>query len=279
VRGTTPPASDEDETVRNGQYGDPPMELSTIRERLDERLHTAEYADVDASANGIQVGPSDREVERAACAVDAAVATTRRAAEFDADLLVTHHGVVWGGMDRLTGQHYRRIAPLVENDVALYVSHLPLDGHPELGNAAGLCDLLGVTDREPFGAVGPASVGQSGRLVDPRPAERIAEELRSELDTGDGRVRVLDFGPDVVEEVAVVTGSGTDYLEAAAEDGADLLVTGEAKGKTYHEAREAGIDVVLAGHYATETFGVRRLQDLLGDWGVETTFVDHPTGL
>jgi putative NIF3 family GTP cyclohydrolase 1 type 2 len=79
--------------------------------------------------------------------------------------------------------------------------------------------------------------------------------------------------------VAVVTGSGADYLEAAAEAGADLLVTGEAKGKTYHEAREAGIGVILAGHYATETFGVSRLRELVSEWGVETTFVDHPTGL
>jgi dinuclear metal center YbgI/SA1388 family protein len=255
------------------------MKLSAICERLDERLDTAAYADVDASPNGLQVGPPERRVDRAAFAVDAAVATVEAAAEFGADLLVTHHGIVWGGIDRVTGQHHRRIAPLIEDGIALYVSHLPLDGHRELGNAAGLGDLIGLTDRGPFGAVGPVSVGRRGRLAEPRSIGRIADELRAELDTGDGAVRAFDFGPDRIEDVAIVTGSGADYLEAAAEAGADLLLTGEAKGKTYHEAREAGIGVVIAGHYATETFGVRRLQELVSEWGVETTFVEHPTGL
>ena len=255
------------------------MELETLTERLDERLDTAAYADIDASPNGIQVGPETGEIDHVAVAVDAAQATVEAAVDAGADLLLTHHGIVWGGMERLTGTHYRRMAPLVEHGLSLYVSHLPLDGQQELGNAAGVADLLGLTDREPFGEVGPEYIGQRGRATDAYTADDLQSLLADELDTGGQPVQVLDFGPDEIEDIAVVTGSGVDWIDEAVAAGVDALVTGEGKQKAYHEAREAGITVVLAGHYATETFGVRALADLIEGWGVETAYVDHPTGL
>ncbi|WP_435126079.1 Nif3-like dinuclear metal center hexameric protein [Halobaculum sp. D14] len=255
------------------------MKLSEFSARLDEKLDTAAYADLDASPNGLQVGPDDREIETAAFAVDAAVATVEAAAARGADVLVTHHGLVWGGLDRVTGQEYHRIAPLVVNDVALYVSHLPLDGHQELGNAAGVADVLGLEDREPFGELGPEYVGQRGAAAEPYTAPELAGTLERELDHDGEGVQTLDFGPERIEDVAVVTGSGADWLGEAAAAGVDAVVTGEGKQKLYHEAREAGVTVFLAGHYATETFGVQSLQALADDWGLETVFVDHPTGL
>jgi dinuclear metal center YbgI/SA1388 family protein len=259
------------------------MDLHDVVDRLDEELRTADYADVDASANGLQVGPGGDgvgetiEVERAAFAVDAAVATAEAAVDAGADLLVTHHGIVWGGLDRVTGRPHRRIEPLIRNDVALYVSHLPLDGHPTLGNAAGVADALGLVDAEPFGTLGPETIGLRGRTADPTAAPALASAL-ADATEGDRGVDVLAFGPDRIEDVAVVTGSGTDWLDEAVAAGVDCLVTGEGKGKTYHEAREAGITVLLAGHYATETFGVRRLAGLVDEWGVGTTYLPHPTG-
>ena len=255
------------------------MNVRTLCDRFDERLAPEEYADVDPSANGLQVGPDAADVERVALAVDAAEATIETAIERDADLVVVHHGLSWGGIERVTGRDYRRIAPLVENDLALYAAHLPLDGHQELGNAAGLADSLDLEDREPFGEMGPVHIGQRGRASDPFDREELASLLGSELDTDGRNVQVLDFGPETVEEVAIVTGSGVDWLDEAIEAGADALVTGEGKQQAYHEAREAGINVYLAGHYATETFGVRSLGELAEEWGLETTFVDHPTGL
>ena len=255
------------------------MDISTVCERFDDRLDAGEYADVDPSANGLQVGPEEKTVERVALAVDAAEATIETAIERDADLLVVHHGVSWGDIERVTGRKYRRIAPLVESDLALYAAHLPLDGHGELGNAAGLADLLELTGREPFGEMGPVYIGQRGQASDPFERDELAARLDAELDTGGRDVQVLDFGPDTVEDVAIVTGSGVDWLDEAVAAGADALVTGEGKQQVYHEAREAGINVYLAGHYATETFGVWALGGLAADWGLETTFVDHPTGL
>ena len=256
------------------------MRLSSFTERLDDRLRIDDFTEVDASANGLQVGPPEMGVTHAAFAVDAAAGTIERAVEAGADVLVVHHGVIWGDLERVTGRAYGRIAPLVKNDVALYVSHLPLDSHPELGNAAGIADLLGLAEREPFGYLGgPEPLGQRGRVDDPLSSDDFGRRLEAELDTGGQGVRVLDFGPDAIEEVAVLTGAGADALDEAIEAGADAFVTGEGKGRLYHEAREAGITVFLCGHYATETFGVERLQGLAEDWGLETTFVDCPTGL
>jgi dinuclear metal center YbgI/SA1388 family protein len=252
------------------------MRRQTFVSRLDDRLRTDDYADLDASANGLQVGRAEGTVDRVALAVDAAEATIREAVEGDADCLLVHHGLAWGGFDRLTGLHYDRIEPLVANDVALYVSHLPLDGHQQLGNAAGLADVLGLEDREPFGEYGPEYVGTRGTAEDTYDADDVATLLDGELDT---ETRVLDFGPNEIEDVGIITGSGADWIEAAADAGLDALVTGEGKQKAYHEARDLGMNVFLAGHYATETFGVRALGRLAEEWGIETTYIDYPTGI
>lgn len=256
------------------------MHLSEFRDRLNDRLDHETYAGVDASSNGLQIGNPDAsgEIERAAFAVDGVEATVEAAADADADVLVVHHGMVWGGLDRVTGREYDRFAALVENDVALYVSHLPLDGHDELGNAAGLADFLDCSVTEPFGDYGGVTIGQRAEAETSYTVAELGRRL-SDLDTGAGGVRTIDFGPERIEDVAIVTGSGTDWIREAAEAGVDALVTGEGKQKAYHEAREAGLNVFLAGHYATETFGVRALRELIVEWGVETTYIDHPTGL
>lgn len=255
------------------------MDCDRLCDRLDDRLRTDAYADLDASANGLQIGSGDREIEHVALAVDAAVETIEQAHTARADLLVTHHGISWGGIERITGRQYDQIERALEYGIDLYCSHLPLDGHQELGNAAGIADLLELGQREPFGTLGGEYVGQRGQTPDSVDLSTVCERLRADLDTGAGQIRTLDFGPSAISDVAIVTGSGVDWLGEAAEAGADLLITGEGKQKAYHEARELGINVVLGGHYATETFGVRSLQDLLSEWGLDTTYIDCPTGL
>lgn len=255
------------------------MQLQKLANRFDDRLRIDAFAELDPSANGIQVA-NRGEINRAAFAVDTAVETIDEAAAADADVLVTHHGVIWDGLERVTGQAYERLQRLITHDIALYVAHLPLDAHPELGNAAGVADVLGLEDREGFGAVGPEYIGLQGTLPDgSRGSAALRDTLESALDTGGEPVRSFAFGPDEVQEVGVVTGSGADYVEEAAVAGLDALVTGEGKGHLYHTAKEAGVTVFLGGHYATETFGVQRLQSLADDWGLETSFVSCPTGL
>jgi dinuclear metal center YbgI/SA1388 family protein len=256
------------------------MHLSEFRDRLNELLNHDEYAGADASANGLQIGSveSGDTVEHAAFAVDGVEATFEAAAAADADVLVVHHGIVWGGLDRVTGLEYDRIAALVENDIDLYVSHLPLDGHDELGNAAGLAQFLDCEIVAPFGEAGGVTIGQRVRAETPYTVESLRDQL-SGLDTGGKTVDVLDFGPEEIEDIGIVTGGGADWIREAAETGVDAFITGEGKQKVYHEAREAGVNVFLAGHYATETFGVQALADLVETWDIETTYLDHPTGL
>ena len=166
----------------------------------------------------------------------------------------------------------------MENDLALYAVHLPLDAHRELGNAAGLAGFLDLEVVDGFGREGPATVGVRARAAEPRSVDGLRDRL---TDLPNDGVRVLDFGPEEVTDVAILTGSGTDWLDEAREEGVDALVTGEGKQPAYHEAREAGVNVFLAGHYATETFGVQSLQGVVEGWdeGVETTYIEHPTGL
>ena len=258
------------------------MRLSTFCDRLDDELRTSDYAALDASANGLQVGPREGVVERVAFCTDGVRETIQKAADWGADAMVCHHGVSWGGIERVTERAHDRVAPLIENDVALYVSHLPLDGHQGLGNAAGVADAVGLRDREPFGEMGPVTIGTIGETTEPRSAAAIRETLDGFEGQPEGEpspTRVLDFGPDEIERIAVVTGSGVDWLDEAVSAGADALITGEGKQQVYHDAREAGVTVFLGGHYATETFGVRALRSLTDDWGLETTYVSHPTGL
>ena len=255
------------------------MELSEFCDRLDDRLSHGEYAGVDASPNGLQVGRADdRVLGHVAFAVDGVEATVAAAADAGADLLVVHHGMVWGGLDRVTGREYDRVAALVEADLPLYVSHLPLDGHAELGNAAGLAEFLDCEVTGPFGDCGGVHIGQRARAAEPYTVAGLRDRL-SALNTGGKPVDVLDFGPDRIENVGIVTGGGADWVREAAETGVDAFVTGEGKQKIHHEAREAGLNVFLAGHYATETFGVQALQSVAEGWGLETTYLDHPTGL
>ena len=254
------------------------MDCQTLCERLDTELETDAYADVDASANGLQVESSREQLSHVAVAVDAAVETIERAALEDADFLLTHHGISWGGIDRVTDVAYKRLDALFSHDLPLYVSHLPLDGHQELGNAAQIANLLELEDCEPFGDYGGVPVGQHGRLPESLSVETLAERLAPHLDTGDQPVQTFVFGSELVDDVAIVTGSGVDFLADAA-DTADILITGEGKQHAYHEAKERELNLLLGGHYATETFGVKAVADLLEQWGLETTFIDCPTGL
>jgi dinuclear metal center YbgI/SA1388 family protein len=254
------------------------MELATFADRLDRRLDVAEMDGLDYAVNGLQVGAEDATVSAAAFAVDGVELTFEEAADRGADVLVVHHGILWGGIDRVTGKEYDRLDALLSNDLALYAVHLPLDAHPELGNATQLAEFLGMAVTDGFGREGPATVGVRARTGDPHTVDSLTERLETLENDG---VQVLEFGPDRIEDVGIVTGSGTDWLDEAREKGLDALITGEGKQPAYHEAREAGIHVFLAGHYATETFGVRALQDVVAGWdeGVETKYIEHPTEL
>jgi len=253
------------------------MKLESLLQYLDVYLGIADHPDYPTALNGLQVaGPA--EVRKVVAAVDASEAAIAAAAELGADLLLVHHGLFWDGLKPVTGRRYRKLSALLGNGMALYSAHLPLDGHAEVGNCAVLARAMGVEPTERFGSYKGVMIGWEGTL-----AEGITpEELRRRVSgaVGGSPGHLVGGGPVRIYRVGVVTGGGASFIDEAARAGLDALVTGEGAHHNHFDAMEEGVHLLLAGHYATETFGVRALARHLGErFGLEWDFVDQPTGL
>jgi len=240
---------------------------------LDRYLRIAEIP--DASPNGLQVQGADR-VTRIAYAVDAAVRTIRAAQKERATFLVVHHGLWWGRHVQITGTMHARVAGLIRADMSLYAAHLPLDCHPRVGNNVELARLLGCKVQEAFGEYKGVRVGVIATPTKPVRLAAFATAVETALDAP---ARVFAFGASSVRRVAIVTGAGAMLAEDAARAGCDTLLTGESSHAAMHPAREAGINLVFGGHYATETVGVRALQrHIAKEFGLPGVFISAPTG-
>lgn len=250
------------------------MNLHELVDHLDGYLDTAGVPDYRGSVNGLQVENSGT-VERIAVAVDATQGTIEAAVAAEADLLIVHHGLFWDGRQDVTGRRYRRLRALLEADMAVYASHLPLDVHPEVGNNAVLARALGVEVEGRFGEYKGQPMGYWGRL------EIRREALAARLDQVLGcRVRLIAGGPERVQRVGVITGGAGGEVWSAMEAGLDAFVTGEGAHHNYFDAEEGGVNLYLGGHYATEVWGVRALAEHLQErFGLPWTFIDRPTGL
>ncbi len=253
------------------------MLLKELDQYFRGYLSIDDMAGLDPSMNGIQVGRSDTALRKVAFAVDACMETFERAHDTGAQALVVHHGIFWGAERPLTGHHYRRIHYLMQNDIALYAIHLPLDMHPDLGNNIRMARALSLEKLEPFGEVKGTPIGFQGRL----PAAQTLESIITTLfGASDNIIQALPFGVDEIESIGIVSGGAPGSVHEAARKGLDLFITGDASHTIYHAALEDGINVVFGGHYNTETWGVSALAEQLHtDAGVETVFIDVPTGL
>ena len=248
--------------------------LSAIVRYCDESLHTATVQDYEGAVNGLQV-QNRGTVTRIAAAVDASAATARLAIGAKADLLLVHHGLFWGPSHPWTGKRWELMRLLLENDLAVYSSHLPLDAHPRLGNNARLCAALGLRKLRPF-------FFDHGQFIGFQTRQRISlTDLVSRLRRATGaEPRLVPGGPAICQRIGVVTGGAGSDLKKAASEGVDTFITGEGPHWTYALAEELGVNVLYGGHYATETFGVKALAaELSRKFKIPWTFVDHPTGL
>jgi dinuclear metal center YbgI/SA1388 family protein len=232
------------------------------------------HPDYAGALNGLQV-EGRSEVRHLCAAVDASEAAIEEAIRRKADLLLVHHGIFWEGVKPLTGRRYRRLARLVESGLGLYSVHLPLDSHPEVGNCALLARRLGVDVRGPFGTSQGAPIGWWGEVDAHRDAfRRLIEEAVG------GPVRLIAGGPEQIRTVGVVTGGAGSLLGEAVKAGLDGYVTGEGSHHTFIEAMEDRINLYYAGHYATETFGVKALAEhLAASFGLTWEFIDLPSGM
>lgn len=256
----------------------PLADLSTY---LDNYLKVSDVPDDTNALNGLQV-ENRGAVVRVVAAVDASQATIGRLAKVSGPvLLLVHHGLFWDGSQPMTGRRYRRIRGLLDQDAALYSAHIPLDLHPEVGNNAVFARQLGLIDAEPFGNHKGILIGTAGRAP---AASRTREALRTAigaiLSIEPSSIRVIPGGPEPITRIGVITGGAGSAIGQAKDAGCDTFITGEGAAHTYFDAMELGINVFYAGHYATETVGVRALAEHIGTrFTLPWEFHDHPTGM
>ncbi|MBK04527.1 MAG: Nif3-like dinuclear metal center hexameric protein [Deltaproteobacteria bacterium] len=254
------------------------FDMPTLQELcsyLDDYLQLGMYRDI--SQNGLQVQGAEQ-VDHIALAVDARQETFRQAAEQGAQMLIVHHGIFWGRVELVTGHVYERMRLLIENKLALYAAHLPLDAHMEVGNNVQLAKALGLQELEPWAEYKKQVIGIRGVLPQETPINTLKERLQQELSSVDGTVQHFGKGKENVRTVGIVTGDAANELMSAAKDGVDVLITGEPSHVFVPFADELQTHLLCGGHYATETYGVKALGAHLEDtFGVKTTFLHVPT--
>lgn len=249
-------------------------DLNEIVAHLENLLEPERFRDF--CPNGLQV-PGATQVSTLVTGVSAGAELFERAAELGADAILVHHGLFWRdaplALDRPAA---RRLKLLLERDCSLLAYHLPLDGHPEVGNNALLAAALGCASWDPFPARENPPIGVAGHFEGPGiAAGELARRVREA--TGGREPLAFTDGPELVRSVGIVSGGGSSFLGDAIAEGLDALLTGEPTERVMLQAREARIHFLAAGHYATETFGVRRVGDLLAErFGIDHVFVDVP---
>jgi dinuclear metal center YbgI/SA1388 family protein len=250
------------------------MHLDEVTGYLDELLKIPQIGDYPNACNGLQVENSGG-LSKIGAAVDAGEAVIAEAAAAGVDLLLVHHGLFWGGLAPLTGAAYRKLRMILDADMAVYSAHLPLDAHPLLGNNALLAEALGLEDGEPFFQEFGNPIGWKFEV------EINREVLRDLLEKAvGGPVHLAPGGPVLARKIGIVTGGAGSEVARAAGEGVDTFITGEGPHHSFTLAEELGVNLFYAGHYATETFGVKALaDDLSKKFALPWEFIDHPTGL
>jgi dinuclear metal center YbgI/SA1388 family protein len=261
------------------------QQLAKLTGYLDQYLRIGDIPDETNAVNGLQVENSG-EIGAIVAAVDASQGTIEGVvASLESGrpppLLLVHHGLFWDGNVPITGRRYRRVSALLAHDIPLYAAHIPLDVHPEVGNNAVLAERLGIQVEGwfgsyrgmPMGVWGEAPAGLATR-------EAVALELDRVLHTLKGSATLIPGGPERPSRIGIITGAAGNMIAQARDAGVDTFISGEGPHHTYFDAMEWGLNLIYAGHYATETLGVQALASHLGErFDLNWDFHDHPTGL
>lgn len=250
------------------------VKLKTICSYLEKHLKLATVPDYPNALNGLQL-ENGGEVKKIVAAVDACLPVVRAAVEQKADLLLVHHGMFWQGAQKIQGSQYEKLKLAMDNGLAIYSAHIPLDVHPVSGNNVLLAKAIGLKNLQPF-------FEWKGIQLGLRSATQISRDTLLQRVTAavDSEVHLCPGGPGTVRKVGVITGGAGSEIYAAAAEGIDTFITGEGPHWSYTSAEELGVNLIYAGHYATETFGVKALaKHLAAKYKIKWGFVDHPTGL
>ena len=252
------------------------VKIEKLVESANDWLNLSEIPDYSGAINGLQLENESGKVSKIVSAVDACLPVIQGAIELGADLLVVHHGLFWNGSRPYTGNQFTKLKLAMDNNLAIYSAHIPLDVHPELGNNAQLAAALGWDSTETFFPWKGIQLGLKQKTSINR------DQLVTQVAAATGAKTLLcPGGPETVKTAGLITGGAGSEIFALAETGVDTFITGEGPHWSYTAAEELGMNIIYGGHYATETFGVKALSK---KWceefsGIETEFFDHPTGL
>ena len=250
------------------------ISLHKIVTYLDRYLRIREIGDWENALNGLQIENSGR-ITKIGAAVDASSRALNESAKRGIDLLLVHHGLFWSGSRRITGAFRRQLQLAFENDIALYSAHLPLDLHPQVGNNAQLARSLRLKSTNRFFEEKGQLIGIKANASTSR--SEIIRRLKHSLG---GKITAFPFGPKKTKKIGIITGAGGGEIYRVAEEGIDTFITGEAPHWAAIAAEELKINLLLGGHYATETFGVKALAEHLSRrFKLPWQFIDLPTGL
>lgn len=251
--------------------------------RTDIIVYLDDFLDInsfqhDSSLNGLQVESDIQEISVIAGAVDSGLSIFEEACALNAQMIIVHHGIFWGNTGAISGVIGKQVRYLISHGLSLYASHLPLDGHETIGNAAKLAELLKIQVDEPFLEDG-MPIGVYGHFKETVSIEEVEISLK-EFFPGLSSPLKFPFGPKNIKTVCIASGSASFAVVPASKRKTDLLITGEPNQASYHASKDHYINVIFAGHYWTETLGIKALLERLSQhFPVSTVFIECPTGI
>jgi len=235
------------------------------------------FACSDKSLNGIQIDNDGSPIKKIAFTVDAAMGTFVKAAAANADMLFVHHGLIWSSPSRINGSLRQRIKFMLDHNICLYAVHLPLDQHPKFGNNAVLAELLALTNIEPFGLYHGRKIGYKGTFSTPVTIDEAVEKINF---MNRPPLGIFPFGKKENLTAAIASGGSADIAKEAIDEEVDLFITGESSHQAYHHCLEGKLNMIAAGHYCSEVWGLQAvMRHCRIELGIEAEFIDLPTGL
>lgn len=230
----------------------------------------------DSSVNGLQIDCSKSQIKSITFAVDFSLDALKEAKKNKSDLLFVHHGLIWKHLGPITGITYKYVAECIKANIGLFACHLPLDMHPTVGNNIELSKILKLKSPVAFGGYNGLKLGYAGYLEKPKSITQIAQTLNKKLKT---KCSILPFGKKEIQSIGIVSGSAADISLQAKELDIDLFISGETSHASYNQIKDYKMNTIFAGHYATETWGVKKCAEFINDnYNINCHFFDNPTG-
>lgn len=251
------------------------MNISELCNVLDNIFKIKQFSSIDSSLNGLQVGSSNKEIKKIGFSVSASLNIFKLAKKSNCDMVFVHHGLFWGKPESITGYKYERIKFLLDNDIALFACHLPLDTHEKFSNNAGMTEELQLEDVRGFASYKGFNMGLYGTLKNALSYEEIKKRVCTSVIIDEPKTVLCTNKMKKYNKVGIVSGSGSKDVYEAIELGLEVFITGDFSFNEYFPVLESGITLMCLGHYETERYGVIRIMNFLrSNYNIETLFLE-----